>query len=110
MTKFILGWINGNWFKVLAAIILFVGIGQHPYGYYEFLRWAACASAFYAAYRSYHAKHSGWAIIFGILGVLFNPIFPFYLAQSTWQKWDFLAGAIFIIGAFFEKPPVENKI
>lgn len=110
MIKLILGWIKDNWFKVLAAALLFIGMGQHPYGYYEFLRWAVSASAFYAAYRSYHAKHSAWTLIFSIMGVLFNPIIPFYLAQSTWQRWDFLAGAIFMIGALFEKMPVRNKI
>jgi hypothetical protein len=97
--------IKNNWFEIVAAVILFVGIGKHPYGYYEFLHWAVSASAFYAAYRSYRAKHSAWVLIFSIIGVLFNPIIPFYLVQSTWQKWDLLAGAIFIIGAIFEKTP-----
>jgi MFS family permease len=99
-------WLKENWFKIVAAVVLFVGMGHHPYSYYQFLHWVASASAFYAAYRSHHAKHSAWFLIFIIIGILFNPIIPFYLAQSTWQRWDFLAGAIFIIGAIFEKTPV----
>jgi hypothetical protein len=97
--------IKNNWFEIVAAIVLFVGMGRHPYGYYEFLHWAASAAAFYAAYRSHHTKHSTWTLIFSIIGVLFNPIIPFYLAQSTWQRWDLIAGAIFIVGAIFEKTP-----
>jgi FtsH-binding integral membrane protein len=93
----ILEWIKNNWFKVLAAVILFVGIGKHPYGYYEFLRWVASASAFYAAYRSHHAKHAPWTLIFSVIGVLFNPIVPFYLAQSTWQYLDLFAGMVFVL-------------
>jgi hypothetical protein len=102
-------WLKENWFKIVAAVILFVGIGQHPYGYYEFLRWVASASAFYAAYRSHLAKHSIWVSLFIIIGVVFNPIIPFYLAQSLWQKWDLIAGAIFIFGAIFEKTPVKDN-
>jgi hypothetical protein len=101
--------IKNNWFEIVAAIVLFVGMGRHPYGYYEFLHWAASAAAFYAAYRSHHTKHSTWTLIFSIIGVLFNPIIPFYLAQSTWQRWDLIAGAIFIVGAIFEKTPMRDN-
>ena len=102
-----LNWLKNNWFKVVAAIVLFGGLGFHPYSYYEFLRWIVSASAFYALYLSHHAKHPAWSWMFGIIGVLFNPIIPFYLAQSTWQSFDFIAGVIFIIGALFEK--IQNK-
>ncbi len=102
--------IKENWFKGVAAIILFVGVGMYPYNYYEFLRWVVCVSAFYSAYMFYQSKNIFWVWVFSIIGILFNPIAPFYLARSTWQDIDFITGVIFIIAIFIrrKKNQVQN--
>ena len=103
--------LKDNWFKAVAAIILFVGVGVHPYSYYEFLRWAVCVSAFYSAYLFYHSKNIFWVWVFSIIGILFNPIAPFYLSRSAWQDIDLITGVIFLVAVFIKtkKDQVSNQ-
>lgn len=101
--------IKDNWFKILAAIILLFGLGNHPYTYYQFTRWAILIIGAYSAYLAYKNKDEVWAWILGIVAVLFNPIAPFYLSKGTWQFFDFIAAALFIISTFKSKSNAETK-
>jgi FtsH-binding integral membrane protein len=89
--------IKDNWFKILAVVLLFWAIGDHPYGYYQFLRWAIMIIGTYSAYLSYKNEKIVWTWIFAITAILFNPIVPFYLSKETWQMFDFAGAVVFII-------------
>ena len=92
--------LKNNWFKVLAVILLFWALADNPYGYYQFLRWAITIIAGYSGYMAYKKQRMGWAWIFGIMGVLFNPVVPFYLSRNTWQFIDITSAIIFLISMF----------
>lgn len=88
--------IKENWFKILAAILLFWALTDNPYGYYQFLRWIILITASYSAYLSYEKRKNGWTWIFAIIAILFNPIIPFYLSKDVWQIIDLISGVLFL--------------
>lgn len=92
--------IKNNWFRGLAILLLLVAIGNHPYSYYQFLRWSILIIAGYSAYLAYNKLKMGWAWVFGIIALLFNPIFPFYLQKETWQFIDVVVAVIFSVSIF----------
>lgn len=91
---------NNNWFKIIAILILLFALGQHPYGYYQLLRWVVSLAGAYSAYLAYEAENKGWLWIFVTIAILFNPIIPFYLARETWQILDVLVAIIFGVSLF----------
>jgi len=97
--------IKDNWFKILAAILLLYALADNPYNYYQFLRWAIVIIAGYATYIAYSKQKTGWALVFGIVAVLFNPIFPFYLSKDTWQFIDVASAIIFVVSIFKNSKP-----
>jgi len=101
--------IKQNWFKILAAIILIVGMGNHPYGYYQSIRWAILIIGGCSAYLAYKNKEIAWAWVFGIIAILFNPISLFYLSKGTWQLFDLFAAILFLVSIFKTKPSAESK-
>jgi hypothetical protein len=103
-----MGWFKNNWYKILAGLLLLYALGNNPYGYYTFLRWAVAAIAAYLAYKSYEDGKSGWAWIMGVVAVLFNPIAPFYMNRDTWQLIDLVVAGVFFASAF-QRESNENK-
>lgn len=99
MPKFI----KQNWLKVLAVLLLFGAFRDHPYSYYQLLRWFVSIYGFYLAYGCKEKGETEWMWIFTSLAILFNPIFPFYFEKSTWQILDLLGGGIFLIAIFKNK-------
>lgn len=92
--------IKKNWFNFLTVILLLVALSEHPYAYFQFLRWIVCIIAIYDAYNAYHQKQTGWSWVFGVIAILFNPIASFYLSKFSWQGIDFVAAIIFFISIF----------
>jgi len=101
--------VRQNWFNILAALILLVALGNNPYSYYTFLRWAVMIAAAYSAYRSYKTGKAGWAWIMGIIAALFNPIAPFYLKRDTWQLIDLVISGVFLASSFQNKSDVKKS-
>jgi hypothetical protein len=79
---------------------MLLALGDHPYSYYQFLRWITCISAFSLAYLAYGNERNEWMWVFVIIGILFNPIAPFYLDQETWQFYNFAVAFTYFISIF----------
>lgn len=90
--------------RVIAAIMLVVAFGEHPYAYYQMLRWVVCGVAAYGAFMAKEKKNFPWAWVFGITAVLFNPIMPFYMQRETWQMFDLAAALMLIVSLFMFRP------
>lgn len=99
MSKFL----KQNWLKVIAVLLLIGAFGDHPYSYYQLLRWFVSIYGFYLAYNYKEKGATEWMWIFTSLAILFNPIFPFYFEKSTWQILDLLGGGIFLLAIFKNK-------
>lgn len=92
-----MGYIIG---RIIAIILLLWALNKHPYGYYTLLRFVVCGVSVYGAYFATGLKKDGWAWIFGIIAVLFNPIIPIYLDRNTWAFIDVGVVAILLISLF----------
>lgn len=93
-------WLKQNWYRVIVILMMLAALGDHPYGYYQFLRWVAAIISFYLAYLAYSDKKNGWAWVFGAIGILFNPIAPFYLQRETWQLFNLAVAVIYFVSLF----------
>lgn len=86
---------------IVSGILLVLAIPTGwPYDFYILLRWLIFASSAIVAYGFYTSKFSAWALIFGAVAFLFNPIVPVYLSKSTWVPIDLIGAILFFIAAY----------
>lgn len=77
------------------AVLLLVALGEHPYGYYTFLRWAVTIGALVVAWVGWQRQHPVVWLFVGI-AALFNPIAPVYLNRQTWRPIDVAVALCFL--------------
>jgi len=95
---------NIKWLCVASGVILILAIvPTWPYSYYILLRWAIFISSIIVAAGFYNSKITGWALVFGAIAFLFNPIFPVYLNRQTWTPIDLVSAILFFIAGFSKK-------
>ncbi len=87
--------------RIAAAILLFWALDRHPYGYYTLLRFVVCGVTAYGAYFAAEVKQTGWAWIFGVVALLFNPLIPIHLRRDTWAIIDLGVAGFLLISIFF---------
>ncbi len=83
--------------RLLSSVFLFFSLGSLPYSFFQLLRWIVSGTSFYSGWLFSKSKNHNWAWFFFIVGVLFNPIVPFYLSRDTWMIIDIIVAFIFII-------------
>lgn len=91
---------KNNWHNIGAILMLFVAVGSHPYSYYKILQWVVCGIAIYNVYIYKEKGGAVWMWIFGVVAVVFNPLFPFLFTKSIWQNLDIIGAAIFVFSIF----------
>ena len=79
----------------ILGLMLLLAVLPLSYGYYTFLRLVVFVGSLFLAYRLHERKHSDWAIGLIFIGILFNPIFPVYLAREVWFFIDLICAGIF---------------
>lgn len=96
-------------YKLIAVIIilLFIALFPLPYGYYQLLRLVITVTSGFIIYKDYINKQniSFSNIIFGLILLLYNPIFPVHLEREIWQVINIITAIIFLIYLF----NVKNK-
>jgi FtsH-binding integral membrane protein len=95
--------------RLISVILLLLAIGNHPYSYYQILRWVVSGSSLYSGWILSKLQKHNWAWFFFISGVLFNPIIPFYLDRSTWQLINSVFAIVFVITLTIKKPLNEKS-
>ena len=80
---------------IAAVVLLLVALGQHPYGYYTFMRWVVTIAAVVVASVGWHSivQWTTWPFV-GI-AMLFNPLVPVYLDRATWRPIDVICAVSF---------------
>ncbi|PZU86524.1 MAG: hypothetical protein DI529_08455 [Chryseobacterium sp.] len=96
-------------FLSLCAICCFIGIFKLPIEYYTFLRILISVGALIILYNTLSSKQLYFSIIFLIILILFNPVFPIYLyRKNLWIPIDIITGILFLLITFIEKKE-QNK-
>ena len=84
----------------VAAALLLLGVLPMPIGYYTLLRIVVFLVGAVSVVGIYKAwGMNAWCITFGLMTILFNPIWPIYLPKGAWAFIDAAAAVFFIIGA-----------
>lgn len=96
--------------SVLCVSILFLAFLPFTIKYYYLLRIVVSIGAIIILFKNRKQIH--WIIIFAIIAVLFNPIFPIYLyKKSIWIPLDIVTGILFLIELFYKKSkPKMQKV
>jgi hypothetical protein len=91
------------------VLLVFAATERHPYNFYTALRWICCAVFVYFAFTAHDKNRVAWTWIFGVLAVLYNPIFRVHLDRSTWTgvNW-FTLGVIVVAGMIFWRERPSN--
>jgi hypothetical protein len=76
----------------ILAILLFLCLADMPYGYYQFVRFAAAAFFAYAAYNENESRSKELALVFIVLAILFQPFFKIALGRTLWNIVDVIVG------------------
>ena len=85
-----------------AALLIIAPLLSFPYGFYVLLRLVIAASAGYIVFKAYqYSKSINFVVvIFSLIFLLFNPIFPVHLSREIWLPIDFLTAGVYGYGYF----------
>lgn len=91
-------------FLTFCALCCFIGIFRLPIEYYTFLRILVSIGALLVLYNTLSFKQHYFSIIFLVILILFNPVFPTYLyRKSIWIPLDIITGILFLLINFIKK-------
>ena len=103
------------WLLWLVPIALLIAAtGRLPFGYYTFTRIVVFGVAAFLAVAGWNdnsATSKTWSIVFAMLAVVFNPIFPIYLRSGPWFYFDIVASALFaahLVLVRLRSPPAQG--
>lgn len=89
-----------KWLFFICGVFLFIGVANLPIGYYTFLRIIITVVALVIIIVEHKNGLSFWNIVFALIAILFNPLFPVYINdKETWNIIDIICGALFMIRA-----------
>src|SRR6058998_700262 len=93
---------------IAAVMLVFAAVEKQPDSFYTLLRWVCCTVFAYSAVTSFQMKRLLWLCIFGVLAVLFNPIFPLGLDRNSWIVADGFSISAMVIAAFIFRKGVRT--
>ena len=83
--------------KIVPGLLL-IALLPLPYFYYQLLRIVVTVVASIYAYKFYEDNQMPKVIIFGIIALIWNPIFPIYMDKSVWMILDIVGATVFYFG------------
>ena len=89
--------------KIVLAVLFFLCLADMPYGFYQFVRFAALIGFSVLAYQANQQGGQVEMIIFGALALLFQPLFKIALGREMWNLVDISVG-IGLLVSIFTKP------
>ena len=80
----------------IIAIVMLLGASDKGPLDYPTLGLIVCAVALYGFWRAYKTGKKAWLVSFGIIAVIFNPLFPVQLAPAAWAGVNIGTAVLFI--------------
>ena len=80
---------------IVAAVLLLMACLNMPYGYYNLIKLTTTATAVFGIIT--HKDNNCMVILFSIVLLLFNPVFPvFHFTRSFWVYVDLIMFGLFL--------------
>jgi len=92
-----------NAIKIILAILMFICLADVPYGYFQFVRFAALVGFGILAIAASNEDNQTEMFIYGALALLFQPFFKIALGREVWNVVDVIVGAGLLISTFTSK-------
>jgi hypothetical protein len=92
-----------NTIKIILAILMFICLADVPYGYFQFVRFAALVGFGILAIAASNEDNQTEMFIYGALALLFQPFFKIALGREVWNVVDVIVGAGLLISTFTSK-------
>jgi membrane-bound ClpP family serine protease len=94
--------------SIICAVTLFIAVFNLPIIYYFPLRVIVFIGAIVFTIINY--KNLFVLMIFSLIAVLFNPIFPMYLyIKSYWIPIDIITGILFLLAGYYDIRSEKEK-
>ena len=93
--------------KLFVSIILLLCLFDMPYGYYQFVRFAAMIGFACLAYSSNENNKKKEVFIYIGLALLFQPFIKIALGRLIWNIVDLIVGISLIISLFQRETKVK---
>lgn len=94
--------------KISLSILLLLCLLHMPYGYYQFIRFAALVGFAILGFHAYEQGYKTAAIVYVCLALLFQPFLKIALGRTVWNAVDVLVAAGLLI-SLFAKQKKEEK-
>jgi hypothetical protein len=81
-----------NPLKIILALLLFLCLFNMPYGYYQFVRFAAMGGFLWLGWQAHQHGRSNEVFVFLLLALLFQPFLKITLGRTLWNIVDVIVG------------------
>ena len=89
-----------KWVFVIPIIMSLIAIADLPYGYYQLLRIVVMVASIWLVAYYWSKQAQTPAVVFGCIGILFNPVFKIHMERETHLWFNIAAAAIFAVALF----------
>ena len=95
--------------KIILAILFFICLAELPYGFYQFVRFAALVGFAILAYKANDKENKTEMIIYICLAVLFQPLIKISLGREIWNVVDVIVGLALLVSIFIIPKSTNEK-
>lgn len=99
---------NGKAIKIILAILFFICLAKMPYGYFQFVRFAALVGFTILAYYANESNKKLAVIIYISLAILFQPLIKTALGRNLWNIIDVVVGMALLVSLVLPLQKREN--
>jgi len=89
--------------KISLAILLLLCLADMPYGYFQFVRWAAMVGFALLAFDASEKNRQQEMILYIGLAILFQPVFKIALGRGLWNILDVVVAGFLIFSGLNSK-------
>ena len=83
--------------RFIAIFFLLFATQKLPYSYFTMLRLIVCAVSIYHCFLSVRLHNGLFAVVFGLVVLIYNPAIPIFLKRATWEPIDVVTAISFFI-------------
>ena len=94
---------NNSIIKIVLAFFLLLCLFNMPYGYYQFVRFAATAAFAYLAFSANEQNKKNEVFVYIALAILFQPFVKIALGRTIWNIVDVVVGVGLLISLITTK-------